>query len=93
MVASVDVVIAPSLTEGFGSVHSEACGMGKVLITTQVAAIPEVVSGKVKFVQPCSADAIVQGIEAVRKGKVEMIPEKAFSRDESVEKIEELYSA
>ena len=91
LIATADLVIAPSLAEGFGSVHSEACAMGKVLLTTQVAAIPEVVSGKVKFVQSGSREAILQGIEEVRAGKVEVLPEKCFGWDESVERIEELY--
>ena len=91
LIATADVVIAPSLAEGFGSVHSETCAMGKTLITTQVAAIPEVVSGNVKFVQPCSSEAIVQGIREVRKGKSVRIAKKEFDRDESVKKVEELY--
>ena len=93
MVATVDVVIAPSLAEGFGSVHSEACAMGKILLTTQVAAIPEVVSGKVKLIQPCSSGAIVQGIREISEGNVASFPERRFSWDESVRKIEKLYES
>jgi glycosyltransferase involved in cell wall biosynthesis len=66
-VACADVVVAPSLAEGFGSVHSEVCAMGKPLITTQVAAIPEVVSGKVVFVPVASSQALVEGIKAARQ--------------------------
>ena len=93
LIATADVVIAPSLAEGFGSVHSEACAMGKTLITTQVAAIPEVVSGNVKFVQPCSPEAIVEGIREVRSGNFTKIAKKAFDWDGSVEKIEKLYES
>ncbi|MDR3169267.1 MAG: glycosyltransferase family 4 protein [Candidatus Peribacteria bacterium] len=91
LVATADIVIAPSLAEGFGSVHSETCAMGKVLLTTQVAAIPEVVSGQVKFISPSSREAIVQGIKEIREGNIESIPSKTFNREESVEKIEQLY--
>jgi glycosyltransferase involved in cell wall biosynthesis len=91
LVATADIVIAPSLAEGFGSVHSEACAMGKVLLTTQVAAIPEVVSGQVKFISPSSREAIVQGIKELREGNIAFLPSKTFNRDESVEKIEQLY--
>ncbi|MBU1758452.1 glycosyltransferase, partial [Patescibacteria group bacterium] len=45
LIASVDCVVAPSLSEGFGSVHTETCAMKIPLITTNVASIPEVVSG------------------------------------------------
>ena len=62
----MDVVIAPSLAEGFGSVHSETCAMEKPLITTQVSAIPEVVSGNVVFIQPRKSEAIVEAVERVR---------------------------
>lgn len=62
LVASVDLVVAPSLAEGFGSVHTEVCAMQKPLLTTQVAAIPEVVSGEVIFVKPASAQEILAGV-------------------------------
>ncbi|MDR0369943.1 MAG: glycosyltransferase [Candidatus Peribacteria bacterium] len=91
LVACVDVVIAPSLAEGFGSVHSEACAMKKTLITTQVAAIPEVVSGKVKFISAASSSAIVQGIMEVRRGDYEEIAEKHFDWDSNITNIEKLY--
>jgi glycosyltransferase involved in cell wall biosynthesis len=42
-VASVDVMVAPSLSEGFGFVHAETSCMETSLITTNVASIPEVV--------------------------------------------------
>jgi glycosyltransferase involved in cell wall biosynthesis len=90
-VACADVVIAPSLAEGFGSVHSEVCAMGKLLITTQVAAIPEVVSGKVMFIQARCSQAIVQGIEAVRKGQRTTITPKHFSREDTVEQLIQWY--
>jgi glycosyltransferase involved in cell wall biosynthesis len=91
LVACADVVIAPSLAEGFGSVHSEVCAMGKPLITTQVSAIPEVVSGKVIFVQAGCSQALVQGIETVRKGERTTIPPKHFSRENNVEHIMQWY--
>lgn len=91
LVACVDVIIAPSLAEGFGSVHSEACAMKKTLITTQVAAIPEVVSGKVKFISSASSSAIVKWIEEVRTEYLQEIPEKKFNWDENVKNIERLY--
>lgn len=52
LVASVQGVIAPSLSEGFGSVHTETLAMTIPLITTQVASLPEVVGGPVLFFAP-----------------------------------------
>ena len=91
LISTVDLVIAPSLAEWFGSVHSEVSAMGKILVTTQVAAIPEVVSWKVKFVQAGSSKAIVHGVEEARKGNFSDITKKEFNRDESVSKLEKLY--
>ena len=91
LIACVDVILAPSLAEGFGSVHSEACAMDKPLITTQVAAIPEVVSGKIIFIQPRNSEEIVHALTQVREGIVKEIPKKVFNRKTSVEQIEQLY--
>jgi glycosyltransferase involved in cell wall biosynthesis len=89
------MVIAPSLAEGFGSVHSEVCAMGKPLITTQVAAIPEVVSGHVKCVQPCSREAIIQAVEEMRNEIATQtgtrLPPKVFDWNMSVQRLEGLY--
>ena len=43
LVANVQVVVAPSLSEGFGSVHTETLAIGTPLITTRAASLPEVV--------------------------------------------------
>jgi glycosyltransferase involved in cell wall biosynthesis len=37
------MIVAPSLSEGFGSVHTESVAMKKPLLTTHIASIPEVV--------------------------------------------------
>lgn len=92
LVASVDCVVAPSISEGFGSVHTEVCAMEKPLITTDVASIPEVVSGNLRFVPPGNAKAIVDSVsDCLRWAESTIIPKKLFSWDETVEKIEKLY--
>jgi glycogen synthase len=91
LIATVDLIIAPSLAEGFGSVHSEACVMQKTLITTQVAAIPEVVSGKVVFVQAGSSEALIQGVKQARDSKLSLLPRKDFHRDTTVQDLAKLY--
>ena len=62
LVGNVDMVVAPSMSEGFGSVHTEASAMGTPLVTTWVGPLPEVVSGKVVFVTPDNVYALEQGI-------------------------------
>ena len=91
MVASCDCVIAPSLSEWFGSVHTESCAMEKVLITSKVSAIPEVVSGKIRFIKPGNPDEIVQAAKDVIEWKYKKIPMKTFDWEKTVEQIERLY--
>ena len=90
-VACADVIIAPSLAEWFGSVHSEACAMWKNLITSNLAAIPEVVSGNVILMSPPSAKWICESIQKIRNWNFDKIPEKRFSWNDMIDKIENLY--
>ena len=90
-VACADIIIAPSLAEWFGSVHSEACAMWKNLITSNLAAIPEVVGGNVILMSPPSSEWICESIQKIRKWDFEKIPEKSFSWDYMINKVENLY--
>ena len=90
-VACADIIIAPSLAEWFWSVHSEACAMWKNLITSNLAAIPEVVSWNVVLMSPPSSKWICDAIQKIRNWKAKKIPEKKFSWDEMISKIESLY--
>lgn len=91
LIACCDIVIAPSISEGFGSVHTESVAMNKILLTTNIASIPEVVRWKVKFINPRSSQGIVQWIKEILEWNIENIPIKRFSREDTVEKIEEIY--
>ena len=90
-VACANIIVAPSLAEGFGSVHSEACAMWKNLITSNLAAIPEVVSGNVILMSPPSSGWICESIQRIRKWNFNKIPEKKFSWEKMVNKMEWLY--
>ncbi|MEI6426349.1 MAG: glycosyltransferase family 4 protein, partial [Candidatus Absconditabacteria bacterium] len=93
MIASADVVVAPSLSEGFGSVHTEVIAMHKPLITSFVASLPEVVSGKVIFVPPSSSDAITKALISIKKGQniFADTPALHFNWDDTVTQIRRLY--
>lgn len=91
LVAASDIIVAPSLSEGFGSVHSESSQMQKILVTTDISSIPEAVFGKVRFISPSSATDIVRWIKNVLHWIYEEIPVKKFSWDTAVENIEDLY--
>ena len=90
-VACADVIIAPSLAEWFGSVHSEVCAMWKNLITSNLAAIPEVVSGNVILMSPPSSKWICESIQKIRNWNFDKIPDKKFSWNAMVNKVEQLY--
>ena len=93
LVASCDVVVAPSLSEWFGSVHTETVSMDKPLITTFVASIPEVVHGNVSFVAPQSVQWIINALLWFRKNQhvVWDVLTPSFDWDATVLNIEKLY--
>jgi len=84
-IAASDCVVVPSLSEGFGFTAAEACAMGKPVVASNVASLPEVVSGKYVLVEPRNPEAIAEGVERVCKGETENSPRKVFSWDECVE--------
>jgi glycosyltransferase involved in cell wall biosynthesis len=93
VVAAADLVVAPSLSEWFGSVHTEAVALGKSLLTTTAGPIPEVVRWNVKLIQPANVDQIISSVLDFSLWKItENIPEKDFNRDVTVEEIEKLYN-
>lgn len=92
VVAAADLIVAPSLSEWFGSVHTEVVALGRPLLTTTAGPIPEVVRGNVKLIQPWNVEQIISSVLDFSHGKIkENIPEKNFNRDVTVEGIEKLY--
>jgi len=53
--------------------------------------LPEVVSGKVNFVEPGNSKDIAEKVIRFYEGKYESIPEKRFYRKDNVEKTLYLY--
>lgn len=90
-IAASDCVVVPSLSEGFGFTAVEACTMGKPVVASDVASLPEVVSGKYILVEPGNPKAIADGVVKVCRGEVEDSPKKAFSWDECVEGYLDIY--
>jgi len=73
VVASSDMVIIPSLGEGFGLTTLEACALGKPIIATNVGAIPEIViDGETGIlVNPKNSVEITKGIEYLLENPLE----------------------
>jgi len=94
LIASSDMIVAPSLSEWFGSVHTESVAMNKPLLTTYAASIPEVVRGNVKFISPGSKREIIQAIlerDQWIQNPEYMIPHKEFSRNTTVKELIKQY--
>jgi len=94
LIASSDMIVAPSLSEWFGSVHTESVAMKKPLLTTYVASLPEVLWWNVKYIPPASSREISQAI-LQREEWIEnpdyLIPQKTFSRNDTVKELIKLY--
>jgi len=84
-IAASDCVVVPSLSEGFGFTAAEACAMKKTVVATDVASLPEVVSGRYVLVEPRNPEAIAEGVEKVYMGEIGDTGKKVFSWDECVE--------
>jgi glycosyltransferase involved in cell wall biosynthesis len=93
LIVASDVVVAPSLAEGFGSVVSEVSSLKKPLVTTYAGAIPEASRGEVIHVHPSSPSALVQALQDIytRKKPEQEIPAKSYARDQTVEQLESHY--
>lgn len=59
---AADMLIAPSLYEGFGLTILEAMACGTPTITANVSSIPEVAGNAAVLVEPTDVDAIVQAV-------------------------------
>jgi spore coat protein SA len=86
-----DVVILPSRAEWFGFAVSEVCALNRPLITTSVASIPEVVYGKINFVEPSNEHDISQKVLDFYHNKYEIITEKKFEREKCIKDTSRLY--
>jgi glycosyltransferase involved in cell wall biosynthesis len=90
-IAASDCVVVPSLSEGFGFTAAEACAMEKPIVATDVASLPEVVSGKYVLVNPRSPEEIARAISKVYHGNAEQSPRKNFSWFDCVDNYLETY--
>jgi len=91
-IAASDCVIVPSLSEGFGFTAAEACAMEKPVVASNVASLPEVVSGRFVLVKPGNPEAIAKGVEDVYDNRARNSGTKAFSWDECIDRYVEVYS-
>lgn len=91
-VAAADCVVVPSISEGFGFSAAEACALGVPVVASNIASLPEVVSGKHLLVEPRNPQAIAFAVEAVYNSKVNFTDHKTFKWSDCVDQYERLNS-
>jgi glycosyltransferase involved in cell wall biosynthesis len=87
-----NVVLIPSLTEEFCFLAAETAAMNIPMVVTNVGAIPEVVSGKVLFVEPGSVDDLIKGIEMAINNQFTVIERKEWGWQRALLQYEQLYA-
>ena len=84
-VSCADTVVIPSFSEGFGYAAAEACALGRPVIATDNASLPEVVSGKVLLVPPRNANELTSAMEKAINGDFQTIPARHFLIKDNVQ--------
>lgn len=90
-ILACDFVIVPSLAEWFGFSAAESCALEKNIVVCEVASLPEVVSGKVCFVEPGNSESIAKWIIQMHKWKYQKIPKKDFPWEKNVSATIDIY--
>ncbi len=99
--AGADVLLYPTLYEGFGLPVVEAMACGTPVLTSSTSALQEIAGGYAYLVDPLDVDAIARGIvllttdPKVRSDFVELGRKRArdFSWDKAAERTLEVYAA
>lgn len=91
-IAAADCVVVPSLSEGFGFAAAEACAMDKPVVASNVASLPEVVSGKYILVEPKHTTAIAKAITSIYNRELSDSGKKTFSWDKCVDSYVKVYN-
>lgn len=91
-VAACDTVVVPSLVEGFGFSAAETCALGKNLVYSNAAALPEVVFGNVVPAEPANPEDLAKAVVRMNRGGFDRVSEKTFSWEENVTKTESVYA-
>ena len=90
-IAAADCVIVPSLSEGFGFSAAEGCAMGKPVVASNIASLPEVVSGVYTLVEPKDAPSIARAVEQVYNRQFISHEKKMFLWASCISAYEEVY--
>jgi glycosyltransferase involved in cell wall biosynthesis len=90
-VAAADCVVVPSISEGFGFTAAEACAMDRPVVVSDVASLPEIVSGKYVLVEPGNAAAISAGVIRIHRGEATVTDKKCFYWASCIDNYDKIY--
>lgn len=91
-VMAADTVVVPSLSEGFGFAAAEACALGKPIIATNNASLPEVVSGHHLLIPPNNVDALATAMRRAINHDFDFVPPRRFLLADNLQKHIDLYA-
>ncbi len=74
-----DACIVPSKQEGFGILAAQFSLLKNILIVSHKGALPEVVGGKIVWVNEITETCLVEAIEKASRGEFIELPVKNFS--------------
>jgi glycosyltransferase involved in cell wall biosynthesis len=85
-------VVIPSYSEGFCFAAAEVAAMGIPLISSDKAALKEVVSGSCIKMDELSVPCLIRALEKAKAKQWTVLPAKYFTLDECIEWYKQLYS-
>jgi glycosyltransferase involved in cell wall biosynthesis len=91
-ILACDFVVVPSLVEWFGFSAAETCALSQKLLVSSVASLPEVVSGKVNFMEPWNVNDIEKWVLNFFLGDYKEVHERKFFWDDNIEKTLGIYN-
>jgi len=90
-ILACDFVIVPSLAEWFGFAAAETCSLNQKIVVSNIASLPEVVSGNINFIEPWNQDDIAQKVLDFYKDKYQIIENRRFLRLNNVNQTLDIY--
>jgi len=96
---AADVLLAPSLYEGFGFTVIEAMACATPVITSNVSSLPEVVDNAAILVDPFNVEAIIEAVYQIKQDpiyrnqliKKGLLRAKFFSWEKTAEQVAQVY--
>jgi glycosyltransferase involved in cell wall biosynthesis len=90
---SADVVVVPSLSEGFGFVGAEISALGKKALIARSGALPEVASGDIHFFDTESSLQLTHLLQLAYEGQSSISYQTTYQYHGNMRRIQALYHA